>query len=104
MRHLPCVPFAFLRLSKLAMVFAFCVTMAITSSAQSFNTLTTFDGNNGGQPLSSLIQGNDGNFYGTTSSGGSLNACDGSGCGTVFKITPDGTLTTILSFSGTDGV
>ena len=86
------------------MVFAFCVTMAITSSAQTFNTLATFDGNNGSQPLSSLIQGTDGNFYGTTSSGGNLNACDGSGCGTIFKMTPDGTLTTVFSFSGTDGV
>ncbi len=44
------------------------------------------------------MQGSDGNFYGTTSSGGSNND------GTVFKITPGGTLTTLYSFSGNDGL
>ncbi len=45
-------------------------------------------------PLAALVQGTDGNFYGTTSEGGNQN-CGGYGCGTVFKITPSGTLTTI---------
>jgi uncharacterized repeat protein (TIGR03803 family) len=44
-----------------------------------------------------LIQGIDGNFYGTTSAGGA------NGDGTVFKITPSGTLTTLHNFDGTDG-
>lgn len=38
------------------------------------------------------IEGSDGNFYGTTSSGGAHND------GTVFKLTPSGTLTTLYSF------
>jgi uncharacterized repeat protein (TIGR03803 family) len=37
------------------------------------------------------------NFYGTTSLGGS------SGDGTVFKVTPNGTLTTLVSFNGANG-
>jgi uncharacterized repeat protein (TIGR03803 family) len=49
-----------------------------------------------------LVQGTDGNFYGTTEQGGASNACNGS-CGTVFRITPSGTLTTLHSFDNTDG-
>ncbi len=51
----------------------------------------------GAAPWAGLVQGTDGNFYGTTSQGGSSND------GTVFKITPTGTLTTLYSFSGGDG-
>ena len=51
----------------------------------------------GETPLASLIQAADGNFYGTTSAGGT------NGYGTVFQITANGTLTTLHSFDGTDG-
>jgi uncharacterized repeat protein (TIGR03803 family) len=43
------------------------------------------------------VQGIDGDFYGTTYSGGA------NGNGTVFKISPIGTLTTLHRFGGTDG-
>jgi uncharacterized repeat protein (TIGR03803 family) len=46
----------------------------------------------GSYPDAGLVQGTDGNFYGTTSSGGA------NGYGTVFKITPMGALTTLHSF------
>jgi uncharacterized repeat protein (TIGR03803 family) len=52
-----------------------------------FTSLFSFNGNNGWEPLSSLVEGNDGNFYGTTST-------------TIFRITPGGTLTTLYSFTG----
>jgi uncharacterized repeat protein (TIGR03803 family) len=46
-----------------------------------------------------LLQGSDGNFYGTTALGGTgLPGCGGIGCGTVFEITAAGTLTTLYSF------
>jgi uncharacterized repeat protein (TIGR03803 family) len=48
-------------------------------------------------PITSLIQGRDGNFYGTTPYGGSDND------GTVYKITPAGALTVLYSFAQTDG-
>ena len=55
----------------------------------------------GVNPKAALVQGSDGNFYGTTETGGTGN-CSG-GCGTVFKITPQGALTTLHSFNVTDG-
>jgi uncharacterized repeat protein (TIGR03803 family) len=47
-----------------------------------------------------LVLGANGNFYGTTASGGANNVdiCQGSGCGTFFEITPAGKLTTLHSF------
>lgn len=44
--------------------------------------------NRGSKPLAGLVEGSDGNFYGTTSEGGPLPF--GSGDGTVFKVTPAG--------------
>jgi uncharacterized repeat protein (TIGR03803 family) len=56
----------------------------------------------GSAPEAGLVQGSDGNFYGTTAFGGASGACT-HGCGTVFKITPSGMLTTLHSFNLTDG-
>jgi uncharacterized repeat protein (TIGR03803 family) len=57
----------------------------------------------GQYPVGTLTQASDGNIYGTTHAGGSYGACDVDGCGTVFKITPDGALTTLHTFVVTDG-
>jgi uncharacterized repeat protein (TIGR03803 family) len=58
----------------------------------------------GYEPYAALVQGTDGNFYGTTLEGGANSCRDQYGsCGTVFKITPGGKLTTLHSFDGTDG-
>src|SRR5262249_27571536 len=48
----------------------------------------------GAIPFAALIQGTDGNFYGTTTAGGSAYL------GTVFQVTPDGTETILHSFTG----
>ncbi len=85
-------------------VLLFCAATAISSPAQTLTTLTAFDGTNGSDPAASLIQGSDGNLYGTTQYGGSASNCEsGYPCGTVFKITPSGTLTTLHSFNYGDG-
>jgi uncharacterized protein (TIGR03437 family) len=58
------------------------------------------------QPFpNTLIQGTDGNFYGTTMEGGKA-ATDNcrEGCGTIFKVTPEGTGTTLHAFDQTDGL
>ena len=51
----------------------------------------------GAYPEALLTEGADGVFYGTTTMGGH------NGFGTVFQITPDGTLTTLHSFSDAEG-
>ncbi len=66
--------------------------LTAVGSAQSFRTLLNFDGTRGANPMANLVQGLDGNFYGTTEFGGPTSA------GTVFKVTPSGTLTTLYTF------
>jgi uncharacterized repeat protein (TIGR03803 family) len=51
----------------------------------------------GANPYTALIQGTDGNFYGTTNSGGDA-SCVG-GCGTVFKLTPAGAESILYLFT-----
>ena len=48
----------------------------------------------GAAPHAPLIQATDGNFYGTTSSGGASNL------GTVFRMAPSGTVTVLHAFTG----
>lgn len=49
--------------------------------------LYTFTGGtDGSEPASGLIRDSAGNLYGTTSAGGDLSACNGAGCGVVFKL------------------
>ena len=83
-------------LNMMCVVFVFCAAKAIASPAQIFTTLHSFcaqnDCTDGAVPFAGLVQASDGNLYGTTFGGG---ANDG---GTVFKITPDGTLSTLYSF------
>jgi uncharacterized repeat protein (TIGR03803 family) len=72
----------------------------ITASG-TLTTLHSFDYADGAYPYAGLVQGTDGNFYGTTGYGGA--ACASPGCGTVFEITPSGTLTTLYSFCSQSG-
>ncbi len=79
---------------------------ASSARAQSWGevVLHSFGGTDGASPNASLIRGRDGNFYGTTEVGGAnpngfqsaSNTLNGPG--TVFKLTPSGTLTTLYSF------
>ena len=84
-----------------------CATTAIALPAQTFTTLVNFDATNGAYPAAGLVQATNGDFYGTTVGGGANNTCTnnyyGHGCGTVFKVTSRGTLTTLHSFNSTDG-
>jgi uncharacterized repeat protein (TIGR03803 family) len=68
----------------------------ITPSGK-LTTLYSFDVTpHGDYPVAPLVQGTDGNFYGTTVNGGASNQ------GIVFRITPSGKLTVLYSF-GTTG-
>ena len=83
---------------RMACIFLLFCAAAIAASAQTFTTLVSFDSTNGSNPyFMSLVQGSDGNLYGTTDQGGANDECY-LGCGTVFRMTPDGGLTTIYNF------
>ena len=69
-----------------------CMMMALAANAQTFLTLSTFNENNGAVPSNSLVQGTDGNLYGTTQSGGRAES------GTVFRMTTAGALSLLYSF------
>jgi uncharacterized repeat protein (TIGR03803 family) len=81
--------------AQVVVLFLLCVATAIPSPGQTFTPLHIFDGYDGAEPYkAALVQGTDGNLYGTAAGDGPL----GVKAGTVFKITPDGTLTTIYAF------
>jgi len=81
-----------------ALAFAPVLALAVATiatqpaQAQTFTTLATFDGTNGGGVVAPLVQATDGNLYGTAELGGA------NGEGTVFNITTGGTLTPLYSF------
>lgn len=66
-----------------------------------FTNLVSFTGVGGafpgGKPLCGLVVGEDGNLYGTTSTGGAYDK------GTVFRLTPGGDYALLFSFNGTNG-
>ena len=71
----------------------FCGVEAIALPAQTFTMLSFTDGGPSG-----LVQGTDGNLYGTAYGDGYPECEAGASCGSVFRITPSGTLTTLYRF------
>lgn len=75
------------------------------TSAGDYNVLYNFcslpNCSDGGNPIS-VVLASDGNLYGTTYRGGTSAYCPGGlsedGCGTIFKLTPSGQLTTLYNF------
>jgi uncharacterized repeat protein (TIGR03803 family) len=74
-------------------VFKITPTGTLTTLYSFCSQASCTDGEN---PYSALVEGTDGNFYGTTDQGGN-------GFGTVFSITSSGTLTTVYSFCSQSG-
>jgi len=73
-------------------------------------SLCSFVGPNGSHPRGALIEGADGNLYGTTQEGGDCpdygpfgSSFSSPGLGTIFRITTNGDLTSLVSFWGTNG-
>ena len=81
----------------LTIVVAIIAIGCINVIAQTPTTLHSFNGADGTSPEAALVQGSDGNFYGTTPLGGAHSK------GTVFKIDSTGNLITLHSFSGSPG-
>jgi len=77
-------------------ILAFGALTVTAASAQKFKSLASFTGPNGnGEQPWSLVQGTNGNLYGTTQ--------DFGGFGTIYQISPAGKLTLLLSLDYTDG-
>ena len=77
---------------------AYCGLACVLTACDDYNTPPIYISTDGATPTA-LIQGSDGNFYGTTADGGQF------ATGTVFKVTASGTETLLYSFgaSPTDG-
>jgi uncharacterized repeat protein (TIGR03803 family) len=69
-------------------------TVFKVSTLGKLSTLHTFLNDNNGASPTDLIQGFDGNFYGSATQGGA------NGVGTIFKISSTGKLTTLYTFTG----
>jgi uncharacterized repeat protein (TIGR03803 family) len=80
-----------------AMLAGWCCQMAQAQIAQ-VQMLYAFTSTNGIAPFAGLCAGQDGNFYGTTTGGGT-----NGGNGTVFRVTTNGVLTMLVSFNNTNG-
>ncbi len=63
-------------------------------AAATLTTLHSFEWFTNGAAPSALVRGNDGNYYGTTVGGGTNDF------GTIFRITTNGTFTSLYSFTG----
>ena len=77
------------------------VTSGILVSGQAAGAQTRLEvvhafagGTDGANPRASLIQGTDGDFYGTSTKGGAFDL------GTIFKMTPGGVVTVLHAFAG----
>jgi len=81
-----------------------CGTVFKITPGGTLTTLHSFDVTDGYNPYAGLVQATNGDLYGATLAGGDLTCGTPTGCGTIFKITPGGTFTTLHSFDGTDGV
>ena len=76
------------------MLFVICIALAVNLPAQTVTTLQNFPSSS---PTAALIQGADGNFY-STLAGGEIGFE-----GSVYKMTPSGTFTTLYNFGANGG-
>jgi len=80
-----------------------CGAVFRVTSNGTFTNLAWFDDyypTGGRYPIGELVQGTDQALYGVTTGGGSANS---SGLGTIFRVTTNGTLTTVFSFNAGEG-
>ncbi len=82
-----------------------CGTVFQITPSGAFSTIYTFCAaiacGDGSKPVGALVQGTDGELYGTNSNGGNYDPLCGYSLGTIFKLTTAGALTTIYSFPAT---
>jgi uncharacterized repeat protein (TIGR03803 family) len=74
------------------------------STNGAFANVAAFNVSNGAWPVGGLVEGPDGNLYGTTEEGGAYTNQYAEGLGTIYRVTPKGEITTLVSFDGTNGL
>jgi uncharacterized repeat protein (TIGR03803 family) len=81
-------------LNRRAIIIAvlFCTATVIGATAQTYKYLASFNYTNGAYPTTRLVQGPNGNLYGTTT------GVSGRSYGTIFQITTSGSLASLYSF------
>jgi uncharacterized repeat protein (TIGR03803 family) len=77
------------------------IVVPTQAQAQTFKVLHTFHGKDGDAPVGQLVRDKAGNFYGTTTAGGT-GKCQ-IGCGTAFKMNEAGKIIWTHSFNGANG-
>jgi uncharacterized repeat protein (TIGR03803 family) len=99
---------AMFRISKFCIHLFGCATALFslaaldTADASHFRVLYSFQGGDDGSlPQTALVEDRSHNLYGVTRFGGG-SGCGGGGCGTAFKVTPDGVETVLYRFAGGD--
>lgn len=88
-------------LMKTKVVLFLCLFLSLTTyelSAATMKVLADFVPAPQGETPNGLVLAHDGNFYGSTSGGSA------SGLGTLFRLSPSGSLTTLVSFTGPNGI
>ena len=84
------------------LITALAFVLSAGAAQAGYSVLHAFTGgSDGAYPSAGLIMDSGGNLYGTTAGGGG-GSCN-LGCGTVFKLAPDGTETVLHAFTGGDG-
>jgi len=85
-------------------LFAFGICLSQGAFAQAFRVLHIFSGPDGANPEARMVQGADGNLYGTAAFGGLPSGCpDLFGCGVIFKIDAAGNYTVLHRMKPAEG-
>jgi len=84
---------AFLSLGLALACVVFTFSLAVRAQAQTLKVIGFFDGSDGNGPYGPVVQGTDGNIYGTTDYGGNAFAS-----GTLYRVTPTGEVTDLHNF------
>ncbi len=76
-----------------------CGTIFASDLNGDFRTIYEFGADGPSDPAPAMVLASDGNLYGATAHDARSERCADGGCGTLFRLTPDGELTTLYVFT-----
>lgn len=74
-------------------------TIFMATSSGGYQVIHNFNNTDGAGPNGGLVLAGDGNYYGTTAWGGT-----NGGDGTIYRLNPDQSITSLFSFNGANGI